>query len=70
MQSETTMHHLQALAALPVSQIAGRLLAKLLRHDPLLSGQAIEGLDVRESTWTEWEETCAAIHSPQRPVWA
>ena len=46
-----------------MGQIAGRLLAKLCRPGQHASDvRAIAGLEVVESTWEEWEETCAAAH--------
>lgn len=50
-------------ARLSMGQIAGRVLAKLCRPGQHASDvQPIAGLEVVESTWEEWEATCAASH--------
>ena len=46
-----------------MGQIAGRVLTKLCRPGQHASDvQPIAGLEVVESTWEEWEATCAASH--------
>lgn len=46
-----------------MGQIAGRVLAMLCRPGQHASDfQPIAGLEVVESTWEEWEATCAASH--------
>ncbi|WP_263568927.1 hypothetical protein [Paucibacter sp. DJ2R-2] len=53
------MPHLETLST-PISQWVGRLIQGLRQPHAPHTTQAIEGLDVSESTWQEWLDTIQA----------